>query len=309
MLSHSLYAIAFRTMMDNPALPIRSVDTRLGWVSVSLLLLAGCTSVPTTGTKLTPDGVLAYSVTGSGYPVVVLQSGLGDGRDPWAAVVSKLARSHTVFAYDRPGYGESSSTNGPRDPCTIASELHGLLASAGVPPPYVLVGHSLGGLYQYAFARLYPSEVAGLVLLDPTHPHHWDRMQVDAPTAAALVRGLRATVFTSAMVREFDDQGKCLQELTALPPLHKPTRLLTRSRFELLELGAFENMVRTLEPDWMAMTGAARLERVEGSRHYIQKDRPPRVVAAIEAVASESSCLAQPSASCGATDRTTSKQR
>ncbi|MBK7417536.1 MAG: alpha/beta hydrolase [Dechloromonas sp.] len=61
-----------------------------------------------------------------------------------------------MFAYDRPGYGSNPASNTPRDPCTIATELRDQLRSAGLPPPYVLVGHSLGGLYQYVFARLYP---------------------------------------------------------------------------------------------------------------------------------------------------------
>ena len=157
-----------------------------------------------------------------------------------------------------------------------------------VKPPYILVGHSLGGLYQYAFARLYRAEVAGLVLVDPTHPKHWQRMQQDVPATAALVRGMRATVFSRAMRREFDDQEKCLERLEALAPIDKPARVLTRSRFELAELGPFESMVRSLEPDWMALTGGKRIERVEGARHYIQRDRPAVVVGAIEAVAAES---------------------
>jgi pimeloyl-ACP methyl ester carboxylesterase len=254
-------------------------------LAVGGLFVAGCASIPTTGTHRTASGVLAYSLTGAGQPTVVLQSGLGDGRAPWAAVVSKLSATHAVFAYDRPGYGESNASTDARDPCTVATELHGLLAATGVAPPYVLVGHSLGGLYQYAFARLYPADVAALVLLDPTHPAHWRRMQADVPAMASLVGGLRATVFSAAMRREFDDQEKCVDRLSSLAPLNKPTRLLTRTRFELVEKGAFENMVHDLERDWMSLTGAGRVEPIDGSGHYLQKDQPARVVAAIEAVA------------------------
>jgi pimeloyl-ACP methyl ester carboxylesterase len=253
-------------------------------LTLACLLLAGCVSIPTTGTHRTASGLLAYSLTGAGQPAIVLQSGLGDGRSTWAAVLSKLPATRAVFSYDRPGYGESSATTDARDPCSVATELHGLLGAAGVAPPYVLVGHSLGGLYQYAFARLYPAEVAGLVLLDPTHPAHWRRMQADVPAMASVVSGLRATVFSAAMRREFDDQEKCIERLASLPPLIKPTRLLVRTRFDLVEKGAFENMVRTLERDWPALTGAVRAEPVDGSGHYLQKDQPARVVAAIEAV-------------------------
>jgi pimeloyl-ACP methyl ester carboxylesterase len=254
-------------------------------LTVAGLFVAGCASVPTTGSHRTATGALAYALTGAGQPTVVLQSGLGDGRAPWAAVVSKLSATHAVFSYDRPGYGQSSATAEARDPCSVATELHGLLGAAGVAPPYVLVGHSLGGLYQYAFARLYPAEVAALVLLDPTHPTHWRRMQADTPATAGVVSGLRATVFSAAMRREFDDQDKCAERLSSSPPLNKPTRLLVRTRFELVEKGAFENMVHTLERDWVSLTGASRVEPIDGSGHYLQKDQPARVVAVIEAVA------------------------
>ena len=254
-------------------------------LAVAGLFVAGCASIPTTGTHRTATGVLAYSLTGAGLPTVVLQSGLGDGRAPWAAVVSRLSATHTVFSYDRPGYGESSASAEARDPCSVAAELHSVLGAAGVAPPYVLVGHSLGGLYQYAFARLYPAEVAALVLLDPTHPTHWRRMQADTPTLASVVSGLRATVFSAPMRREFDDQEKCIDRLSSLPPVNKPTRLLTRTRFEMVEKGAFENMVHALERDWVSLTGAGRVEPIDGSGHYLHKDQPARVVAAIEAVA------------------------
>ena len=254
-------------------------------LAAAVWFVAGCAPIPTTGTHRTASGTLAYSLTGAGQPAVVLQSGLGDGRAPWAAVVSRLSATHTVFAYDRPGYGQSSATADARDPCSVATELHGLLAAAGVAPPYLLVGHSLGGLYQYAFARLYPADVAALVLLDPTHPTHWRRMQADTPAVASVVGGLRATVFSAAMRREFDDQEKCVDRLSSGSPLNKPTRLLVRTRFELVEKGAFENMVHTLERDWVSLTGASRVEPIDGSGHYLHKDQPARVAAAIEAVA------------------------
>jgi pimeloyl-ACP methyl ester carboxylesterase len=128
-----------------------------------------------------------------------------------------------------------------------------------------------------------------MVLLDPTHPEHWRRMQVDAPTQAALLSGMRVALFSSTMRREFDDQEKCLDTLATLPPVNTPTRVLTRTRFELVERGPFERMVRTLEPDWMSLTGAKSLEPVPGSGHYIHRDQPLRVVAAVASVSSEAS--------------------
>ena len=251
-------------------------------------LLAACSSVPTTTVRGRDGGAIAIDVSGAGNPAVVLQSGLGDGKNTWAPIASTLSRSHRVFSYDRPGYGGSDATASPRDACSVARELHGALASANLAAPYLLVGHSLGGLYQYAFARLYPSEVAGIVLLDPTHPKHRQRMRAEAPAAAALVGGLRATVFSKPMRQEFDAQENCLQELERLASPGVPVRVLTRSRFDIAESGAFKTMVRSLEPDWRTLVGAERIEAVDGAGHYIHRDQPALVIAAIDAVAAQS---------------------
>lgn len=245
-----------------------------------------------TGCAVLPEARLArgqsYVLAGTGRPTAVLQSGLGDGKAVWAGLLPSLAERRQVFAYDRPGYGDSPAAPAQRsrDPCTVAEELHALLREAGVAPPYLLVGHSLGGLYQYAFARLFPAEVAGLVLLDPTHPQHWRRMQAEAPAAASLLNGLRATpLFTATMRREFEAQDQCQQRLAAQPPLTLPVRLLVRTRYAPPEHGAFEALVHELERDWLRQSGAPRVEAVEGSGHYIQSDRPAAVLAAIEALA------------------------
>ena len=250
-----------------------------------VLVLAGCASVKTTQMTPTPTGIVAVAIAGKGLPVVVLQSGLGDGKAPWAPVYSALAETNTVFAYDRPGYGDSPATKSPRDPCTIATELRNALRAANLPPPYVLVGHSLGGLYQYAFAKLYPDDVAALVLLDPTHPDHWRRMQTESPATATLLKGIRATAFDAASRSEFDNQAVCIERIDMRTPLSIPVRLLVRTQFQAIESGPFETMVHSLESDWQKMLGASEINRVAGSGHYIQKDRPEVVIQQIRSVA------------------------
>jgi pimeloyl-ACP methyl ester carboxylesterase len=170
---------------------------------------------------------------------------------------------------------------GPRDACSIAAEQRAMLQARGIAPPYVLVGHSLGGLYQYVYARLYPDEVAALVLVDATHPDHWPRMQADAPAMATTVRAMSG-LFSPVMKREFADQLGCLDRVSLLPRLRVPTRLLVRSEFGIPERGGFERIVLALQRDWLTITGASRIERIEGAGHYIQRDRPDAVVRAIE---------------------------
>jgi pimeloyl-ACP methyl ester carboxylesterase len=82
--------------------------------------------------------------SGHGTPAVVFQSGLGDGPEVWRAVRPGIESLTTVVALQRPGYGASALPPGPRDACTIAAEQRATLQAAGIAPPYVLVGHSLG---------------------------------------------------------------------------------------------------------------------------------------------------------------------
>lgn len=233
-----------------------------------------------------PTGVVASSVTGTGLPTVVLQSGLGDGKDSWKIVFAKIAESNRVFAYDRPGYGNSPSVNTSRDPCSIVEELRNALKASGLAPPYVLVGHSLGGLYQFVFAKLHPEEVAGLMLLDPTHPDHWNRMQHDAPADAAIIKVMRP-VFGTAMRAEFNDQAQCLEHIDMKTSLTMPVRLLTKTQFQLIELGSFKTMVHSLEDDWLRLLGAKSVQHVAGSGHYIHQDQPDIVIQELQSLIGE----------------------
>jgi pimeloyl-ACP methyl ester carboxylesterase len=111
-----------------------------------------------------------YLLMRHGKPVVVFENGLGGTLDNWRLMLPEISRHATLFAYNRPGYGDSEPAATPRDGEHVAEELRALLRALDLKPPYVLVGHSLGGLYMQYFARRHPAEVAGLVLVDSTHP-------------------------------------------------------------------------------------------------------------------------------------------
>ena len=99
-------------------------------------------------------------------PVVVMDAGLGHTSATWTFVVPEVARFARAVVYDRAGYGWSEAGPLPRTSLTIAAELRSALNEAGIPGPYVLVGHSFGGLNMCAFAFAYPQDVSGLVLVD-----------------------------------------------------------------------------------------------------------------------------------------------
>lgn len=113
---------------------------------------------------------LHLNCTGSGSPTVILEPGLGEASPAMAWIAPAVARDTRVCVYDRAGRGWSDPAGGPLDAVQTATDLHTLLDRAHIPGPYVLAGHSFGGLYVLSFAATYPDQVAGMVLLDSTAP-------------------------------------------------------------------------------------------------------------------------------------------
>ena len=113
---------------------------------------------------------------GEGGPTVVLDSGLGCNCLEWALVQPEIAKWSKVCSYDRAGYGWSDESPYPRTCEQIVEELHALLHQANIQPPFVLVGHSFGGLNVQSYAKRYPNEVVGLVLVDSAHEQCMERL-------------------------------------------------------------------------------------------------------------------------------------
>ena len=111
---------------------------------------------------------------GQGNPTIILEAGLMSTNLSWTDIRRKLAESYRVVTYDRAGLGWSDIGPMPRTAERIVDELHSLLELAAIPPPYVLVGHSFGGLTMPLFAARYPEKIAGMVLVDPVVPAEWN---------------------------------------------------------------------------------------------------------------------------------------
>ncbi|MFN8445003.1 MAG: alpha/beta hydrolase [Caldilineaceae bacterium] len=106
--------------------------------------------------------------TGTGSPTVVTENGLGGSSPDWSLVQPAVSQTTRICSYDRAGTGWSEAGPGTRTSRQISAELHTLLNNAGIAGPYILVGHSAGGLHVQVYASQYPADVAGLVLIDPT---------------------------------------------------------------------------------------------------------------------------------------------
>jgi len=111
---------------------------------------------------------------GSGPVTLLLEAGLMSTVLSWSGLQQELAKSYRVVSYDRAGLGWSDLGPMPRTSGLIVEELHRMLAQAGIAPPYILVGHSFGGLIMPLFAAQYPQEVIGLLLVDGVTPGEWN---------------------------------------------------------------------------------------------------------------------------------------
>jgi pimeloyl-ACP methyl ester carboxylesterase len=133
---------------------------------------------------------LHIDCTGTGSPTVVLEPGLGEPSTAMAWIAPDVATTTRVCVYDRAGRGWSDSASAPQDGVEVATDLHTLLARAGEGGPFVLAGHSAGGIYVLNFARLFPEQVAGVVLLDSMHPEQYWKL----PSYAIFYDGFRRAV-------------------------------------------------------------------------------------------------------------------
>ena len=256
---------------------------------------------------------------GSGSPTVILQSGFGNAGDIWSltdtsapAVFPALAESNRVCVYDRPGSmitttdaggalaladsalpGRSDPAPMPRDAAEVVTELHDLLAVAGVPGPFVLVGHSLGGTFDVLYARTYPDDVSGLVVIDSPLPPNRDPISPQT-WASVRVMGLDQSLVPGYQLESYD-LGTTFDEINAAGALPDIPVVVVRrgapsmggaqvpdgspiTQAELDTIGAAQWDGQAV---WAAGVPGAELITVPDTTHYIQNQRPDAVVAAV----------------------------
>lgn len=151
-----------------------------------------------------PEGIdlggyhLCLYRTGAGAPATIFDTGLGVTALTWARVLPAVGAFTSACAFDRAGYGGSDPAPDyvPRTSAQIVQEMRLLLQSAEIAPPYVLVGHSFGAISMTWYALHYPDEVAGLVLVDPSHPEMFERAP-GIPSSKSMTRGMRVVATLS----------------------------------------------------------------------------------------------------------------
>jgi pimeloyl-ACP methyl ester carboxylesterase len=167
---------------------------------------------PAAGELIDVGGHRLHVVRSGDGPTVVFENGPGGMALDWTLVQEQLGDEVTTVGYDRAGMGWSDVGPRPRDVATIVEELHAALAASGSPAPYVLVGHSYGGLIVRAYAYTHPDEVAGLVLVDAAHEDQFDIYPAayaakadDMAQAMGRLRGVYRAVTGSGLPALFAD--------------------------------------------------------------------------------------------------------
>ena len=252
--------------------------------------------------------------TGEGSPAVIFESGLGGTSLDWSRVQPAVSEFTKSCSYDRAGYGWSEPGPRPRHAIRLAAELDRLLLSAGVPPPFVLVGHSFGGLTIRILAARREKTVAGLVLIDTVHERQFQHMRaagVHTPTAPT---GRRFVITNPGIVPEGlpESMKPLAQRLAAMPKAVRalygelewmrtsarqvgsirrapdaPVIVLSRgprSGDASLETARLDGAWLDLQQHLAGSMSNGALQIVDDSGHHIHLDRPEQVVAAVRAL-------------------------
>jgi pimeloyl-ACP methyl ester carboxylesterase len=265
---------------------VGAVEMGGGWSRLLLLsVLSGCATLPSTQTEKVDNRRVEYALIRHQQPVVVFENGLGAtmGKS-WLQVFSEIGKDTTVFAYNRPGYGESSPVSTPRDAAHIVEELRALLRIEGLQPPYVLVGHSVGGLYMQLFARHHPDEILGLVLVDSTHPTQFEGAG-SLEQQPLWIRSLFAVAITGMAKEEFSALEQTGQQILQAPTVTgKPVIVLSAADKSDSKTAQFANAKRA---DLARLYPGCRQTWVD-SGHFIQIEKPEVVIEAIREVVTAS---------------------
>jgi len=218
---------------------------------------------------------------GQGSPAVVFEGGFGTGIASWSTVQKEVAAFARTVSYDRAGLGQSDLGPKPRSAKQIATELHTALEKAGIKPPYVLVGHSFGGIYVRVFADMYPKEVVGMVLIDPSQESFNDWLKKSQLARLKDAQAQIAKAPEGVQAEAAATEVSYGEARVAKVPPGIPVTLLSATEDETMPADARRLWIEKHE-EWIATVPGGKHIVVEKTQHFIQAQQPKLVIETIQ---------------------------
>lgn len=232
------------------------------------------------------DHRLYVSCSGSGSPTVIMDSGLNMTIDSWGTVPSSVAQFTRVCIYDRAGLGESDRGPTPKTTQQVADELHLLLRNRGISGPYVVVGHSVGGLNVRLFASEHPDEITGMVLIDPSHEDEYARIAALMPPEMKE-KFLRHEGGGNHEKLNLLTGAEQVKRSAPIPPIPLCVLVATTNEFEPEQAALMDSLMSVhieLRSKLSQLSPKGKLIMVKDSGHFIQQEQPHAVIDAIRSV-------------------------
>lgn len=238
--------------------------------------------------KTSVGGVtLEYITSGAGSPAIVLLNGSSGPVEGWHKVYAAIERLGAVFAYNRLGVGGSDRPNAPQTGEVIVATLRALLAKAGLRPPYVLVGHSLGGLYANLFARQFPEEMAGVVMLEASAPDDAETLREHESRTQRAVQRIVDTIFPRDTNGEVEFVEETARQIEKAGPFPDVPLIVVSGGWRPPSLLMAPEAFRVRSDNQKALCAMSRRGRqiiAARSGHFPQFSEPELVVRAIRDV-------------------------
>ena len=295
-----------------------AVLSSIAWLFLTPLQLSAQFMVPPGKYVLFEEHRLYYHCQGEGEATVLIEGGIGDASVNWLPIQEALSSDLRVCIYDRGGYGMSDTGPGARTTMQIVAELYRLVKTAKIEGPYIVVGQSFGGFVAQYFAKRFPTETLGLVLVDSSHPDQVDKLDAldqHSSKNRTLVTGRnnlapsefegwqrqwhmlnssRKAVFSQMdELKYFDESARQVKEAGPMPNI--PIAVLTRDQRLLPTLEdnqSMEDVWREMQQDLSNSSEQGWQEVVQGSGHNIHLDAPDAVIDAVNKVYELSTAVA-----------------
>jgi hypothetical protein len=264
-------------------------------VAIQLLSISSCTflidddaCIPKSKLEwIDFDGYRIYTKTqGKSGQSIVFLSGLGDGLDTWGKIQNELGRDYQTLSYDRSGVGLSTPAGHPSSGVDVAQELEKLLGKSDLRPPYLLVGHSIGGLYARIFAGKYPHLVSGMILLDYTLEDKILALkEVDLGgmnPEQLLTRIAEEMGLVNGSKREFISSLKTAEQVKASNPPAAPVTVITALKPSNEETQEDIQLKSLLHGQYVKSVPYSKHVQAQSS-HYLHHDEPALIIAEIKA--------------------------